>query len=310
MLNAKTPKIPTSKLATLGVGGVRPGPGESRNSFPRPVPKSLGTRQGEVLPGERPQSGGPAGPSFLDSYKHNRNKFCGSWSVIGEIKEKGNTYRHFARLGCKAWTCPSCGPKKAKRLRKAIVVVANERKLTRFLTLTLDPKACSADQSIDHIRECWRKLRIYFNRRYKVSITFIAVLELQKSGYAHLHVLVDRYIPQRWLQQSWQSLGGGKFVNIKWVDVHRIAAYLSKYFTKEILLADFKARTRRYSSSRDIHLMVKDKTESKWNLCKFPIEWIFSKIDQKPVQIFCDSDGILLAFRVMAGNTSNASAHT
>lgn len=72
-------------------------------------------------------------------------------------------------------------------------------------------------------------MRVVLARRFGASVNFIVVLEFQKSGLAHLHVLLGVYIPQAWLSEAWQSIGGGRIVDIRFVDVHRVAGYLACY---------------------------------------------------------------------------------
>jgi len=81
-------------------------------------------------------------------------------------------------------------------------------------TLTLDPKKLSATdrkRTDRYIRELWRLMRVYLSRRWGKgkSLPFVGVLEYQKNGNAHLHVLLGQYIPQKWLKRAWQSIGGG-----------------------------------------------------------------------------------------------------
>ena len=130
--------------------------------------------------------------------------------------------------------------------------LAEREQLTRFLTLTLDPAAIRGD-SVRYLRKVFNKFRLYLRRKYSSSIKYIAVLEFHQSGIAHLHVLVDRFIPWDWIRQSWSALGGGQVVFIKYVDVHRISRYLSKYLTKELLLSA-PMRSRRVTTSRSLHL--------------------------------------------------------
>jgi len=271
---------------------------------PWPVPKPQRTRRGEALASEAPLGCGPKsgraeGPSssFLDSYKNNRNTFCCTWSVAGEVEQDGKRFRHIARLGCKRWGCPRCGPKKAKRLRHAIIKAATQLEMRRFLTLTLDPRHCTAEESEKYIKACWAKLRVYLNRFNGESIDFIWVMERQKSGYAHLHILVDRYLPHSWIQKSWQAVGGGKFVNIKMVDIHRISAYLSKYLTKELLLNYYQPGTRRYSTSRSIKLFERVKT-GLWKLIRQPIDSLRPAPGIPITEMKCDDDGVLQWFRM------------
>ena len=299
MLDSHSAQNPTSRLVTPEVGGERQRPGDASSPLPVPVPQ--GTRRDFVSPGCGPKSDRAEGPSsssssFLDSYKNNRNSFCGSWSVIGRIDEGGRKYAQVVRLGCKRWSCPVCGPKRARQLRHAIINAAQRNELRRFLTLTLDPRSCEASESVVYVRKCWNKLRTYLKRKYDESITFITVLELQKSGYAHLHILVDRYIPQQWIQSSWQKIGGGLFVNIKFVDIHRIAAYLSKYLTKELLLNQFKPGTRRFTTSRNIKLLEKA-VKGAWSLIRRSIENIKPEVAREKVTEFFDQNGLLQWFR-------------
>jgi hypothetical protein len=74
---------------------------------------------------------------------------------------------------------------------------------------------------------------------------------------------VDRYLPQQWVKNAWVALGGGRMVNIKWVDVHRVSSYLSKYLSKDSALG-LPQGVRRYPVSRGIKLW--DRVKSGWCL--------------------------------------------
>lgn len=237
--------------------------------------------------------------SSLDSKKHNRNGFCGRWSLRGHVQEPEEAHWRYGRLGCKRWSCPRCGPKKAKRLRRAIINKAQENDLSRLLTLTLDPSVCSPEESISYIRECWNKFRTSLKRHSGVSIAFITILELQRSGYAHLHVLIDRYIAQQWISKSWQAVGGGKIVDVRRVDIHRVASYLSKYLTKGLLLARFKAGQRRYTTSKRMNLFVKS-VNGTWVLLKAPIEFLHHQCREFLLGTIHDAEGVLLEFHLPA----------
>lgn len=238
--------------------------------------------------------------------------------------------RKFVRLRCKCWSCSLCGPRKATRYRAQILRAMSRHKLHRFLTLTLDVhkfasqeelttyeehfkahksmgKACRCatclelqKRSIAHIRKCWNKLRYYMLRRFKVAPTFIAVLEFQKeTGMAHLHIVVDRYIEQSWIKESWQTLGGGQHVDIRHVDVHRAAAYLSKYLSKDMLLSA-PSGMRRVSTSRSVRLDQKKASEYQWKVLDLSIDSFFSHLGfySGLVQDIVRSDGELESFSV------------
>lgn len=237
--------------------------------------------------------------SSLDSKRPNRNGFCGRWSLSGPVPEGDEKHRQYGRLGCKRWTCPRCGPQKAKRLQRAIISSAQGKELCRLLTLTLDPTCCRPEDSIPYIRGCWNKFRTSLKRQSGGSISFIAVLELQQSGYAHLHILIDRYIAQSWISTAWQAVGGGRIVDVRRVDIHRIGPYLAKYLTKDILLGDFKTHQRRYTTSRDITLFVKNKN-GRWTVHKLPLECLYKLCTKQLLEAFHDCTGVLQWFEVVA----------
>jgi hypothetical protein len=106
-------------------------------------------------------------------------------------------------------------------------------------------------------------MRVYLSRRSGQAVEFIAVVELQRSGIAHLHVLAGVYLPQEWLSRAWQAVGGGRIVDVRYVDVHRVAGYLAKYLTKDSL-GSLPPGTRLFSCSRGIVLWPKKKASGWW----------------------------------------------
>jgi hypothetical protein len=153
-------------------------------------------------------------------------------------------------------------------VRGRIAEIASERKLLRFVTLTLDPtKIPRGVRSDQFLRETWRKMRVTLARRFGSTLHFIGALEFQKSGLAHLHLLVGVYIPQDWLSRAWQSVGGGRIVDIRYVDVHRIAGYLTRYLAGDKIthtLSLLPSRARIFSCSRSIVMWGRKKAEDWW----------------------------------------------
>src|SRR5262245_8786744 len=160
------------------------------------------------------------------------NSNCSIGTAIRQMSDRAAAHG-YARLDCKRLSCVQCGPKGARRYRRAIAREAEVRGLKRFLTLTINPVRLLQEDSADYIRECWNKFRTYLKREFGQRVEYIAVLELHKSGVAHLHVLIDRYIPKEWLDSAWKAVGGG-FTWINDVDVHRVSVYISKYLTKAL----------------------------------------------------------------------------
>ncbi len=140
--------------------------------------------------------------------------------------------------------------------------------LRYFLTLTLDPKKLEHPKfAVPHLRLCFNKFREYLKRKYGAAPSYICVLEFTAAGVPHLHVLFDRYIPQEWISDVWDSLGGGRIVFVKRVTVQKISRYLSKYLTKELLLSAPKG-TRRITTARSIKLFPKFNSGIAWELLK------------------------------------------
>lgn len=230
-----------------------------------------------------------SGSSLLDYPKNNRNNFCGCWSVSGSIQHEGKSVRRFARLRCKRWSCERCGKIRLWQLRKAVIAKASELGLTRFLTLTVDHKDCSPEESVLYIRNAWNKFRTYLKRKYGKSITFISFVEPQKSGHAHLHILVDRYIDQQWISANWSAVGGGKIVDIRRADIHRISRYISKYLTKSLLEFAFSQKYRRYTTSRNIKLFEKVKN-GLWILFTTSLDYLAKLAKDKIIESKIDPE--------------------
>jgi hypothetical protein len=130
---------------------------------------------------------------------------CGAFTLVGPLADAEGRFSYI-RHRCKSYSCPVCGPKKLRRARWRIAQEAQQRRLTRLASLTLDPRRIPQGHSaIAYLRETWRKMRVSLKRYVGQSIEFIAVVELHKSGIPHLHVLVGAYLPQEWLSDAWQG---------------------------------------------------------------------------------------------------------
>jgi hypothetical protein len=66
------------------------------------------------------------------------------------------------------------------------------------------------------------------------AFEYLAVVEPQKRGAAHVHVVYrGGYIPQRWLSRSAAEAGFGRIADIR--RSHRkLTSYLAKYLTKQL----------------------------------------------------------------------------
>lgn len=103
-----------------------------------------------------------------------------------------------------------------------------DNKYDKFLTLTF------ADNKTD-VQECNLLFKAFIRKLREVkhisNLKYLAVIEFQKRGAVHYHVLLNiPYIPQNDLQDLW----GHGFVYINAIEhVDNIGAYLVKYMTKD-----------------------------------------------------------------------------
>jgi len=171
---------------------------------------------------------------------------------------------------CKSWRCDSCRKILVKKLRYRIGAWGEYYKLTRFWTLTLDPDKLTdgelrkygypdvswATAAGRYLSATWNKFRTMLRRKYP-RLKYIVIRELHKNlRVLHLHILVSDYIPWEWMKSKWTRYGGGPVVWVKYVDVHRVSAYLAPYFTKmgSIEASAFPEHIRRYATDRSIKL--------------------------------------------------------
>ena len=92
-------------------------------------------------------------------------------------------------------------------------------------------------------------------------------------------------------------MGGGPMVWIKYVDVHRIANYVSKYLSKALLTSPAPKGFRKVTTSRSIKLFPKVASDVVWTLMKVGIERIRLQFPNVTDESF-DEEGLLEVFLV------------
>lgn len=173
------------------------------------------------------------------------------------VEEKGKEARvKTVPLRCKSWGCPYCAKLNSAALYTKICrgiagCLEEEQKdgyrddyALKFLTLTLPGREWREGTSRQDAEEV---LKYSFNKMMKQlrrklgHIDYCWVMELQRDGFAHLHVvLVGRAIGPKSvkadIERLWREQQGLGFVKLNSVNggVKGISSYLSKYLTKEI----------------------------------------------------------------------------
>jgi hypothetical protein len=286
----------------LGVGPTTPPTaGRKPEACPPTFLSPSQQKSGQGSGGEVPGGGEAAVPSSLDPIRSNRNRptkrkpYCGCFTLAGQSLTGQET--QYQRLNCKTWGCSHCGPRRAKRYRHGIRAVAEQLKLQRLVTLTLDPEKIQGADPVVHLRLTFNKLRTYLRRKCGSAPKYIAVLEFHENGKPHLHVLIDRFIEQAWLSAAWNAIGGGRIVDIRFVDLHRVSHYLAKYLTVDLLLSAPRG-VRRVTCSRGIVLLESGAKSHKWSLIRTTIFHLYARLFLLIVQSQYDEDHILSGFVV------------
>ena len=159
---------------------------------------------------------------------------------------------------CGSWDCYCCAHRMRMNFIEELERLVQERpELRRFLTLTLDPDQSPTNQEDQHryLTERFNALRTELNDRYD-GLSYIWVREEGEGDNPHLHLIVDRYLPQNELSMLAGRVGLGEVVDIRRVNARNMARYLTKYLTKGSM-ADLPKGARRYGSSADIDLKVR-----------------------------------------------------
>jgi len=168
--------------------------------------------------------------------------------------EDGDT----AGFRCNSWDCYCCAHRMRMNLIEDMERLVEERpELRRFLTLTVDPEhAASTEQMHEYITDRWNAMRTELNDRYP-GLSYVWIRhEGDEKGRPHLHLLVDRYLPQSALSEMSVRVGLGEVVDIRRVNARNAAHYLTSYLGKGAL-AQLPDGLRRYGSSSDISLDVR-----------------------------------------------------
>ena len=162
---------------------------------------------------------------------------CGRFSLVGTSGNEAGVYP----LRCKRWGCKVCGPRKAKATM-ARVRAGMRLGTVRFFTLT-SPSGEDHQASYAAFPKRWKRFYMRLERRFG-RIEYLAVVEPQKRGAAHVHVVYrGSYIPQRVLARLAVESGFGPIADIR-LSNPRLMSYLAKYLTKE--LADPSVAPPRY----------------------------------------------------------------
>jgi len=209
---------------------------------------------------------------LIDRYaiQKRNSESCGSKYVLVRRDRDGTREVLMVRARCKTWLCPRCSKKRARFYAERVFAGFEQSKVS-LLTLTMDHRP-GFDAAWDSIKPAWNRFRTAFTARFG-RLRYVCVLEPQPgSGFPHLHVLVDRYLPWEWLNAECERAGFGRIKDITYVRGYAAYGYVLKYLRKPWsndagTQAAVLRRMRRFTSSKGFDLA---KTPSTWDsrFCK------------------------------------------
>lgn len=154
---------------------------------------------------------------------------CGGGSLVKQDEQGTHVYP----VLCDMWSCPLCGPRKSRWLRRELGLAVERMGLTSFWTLTVWTETCTPQESSILITGWWKTLAMRLRRKYG-KFSFVWIMEHTQAGYAHLHLLCSLHIDQQELRDTWEEITGGSWrCSAEPSDSGRAAAYITKYCTKQ-----------------------------------------------------------------------------
>mgnify|MGYP006440386723 FL=1 len=115
----------------------------------------------------------------------------------------------------------------------ALLIQCNIKPYSKFLTLTTQENIQERSVFLDKFKAFKRA----FKRKYGYAIKYSAVMETQKRGAWHIHLVaynLTQKLDYQEIDRLWQRVAGKGHVDFKVVDSHKnMFKYLIKYLTKE-----------------------------------------------------------------------------
>lgn len=162
---------------------------------------------------------------------------CGRHAAV--LWHEGEQRPLIGRALCKSRLCPTCGMKRAQRLRSTLLPIVRQMDSARLITLTLKSSDAPLENQLKRLTAAFAKLR----RRkagkkylrggiYVIEVTYNAEAD---QWHPHLHVVAEgRYWPQHELADLWQTItGDSRIVDLRACHDRRSTVnYVTSYVSK------------------------------------------------------------------------------
>lgn len=142
--------------------------------------------------------------------------------------------RELSPVRCKRWDCPHCHQVN----RQKVISIARRGAPNALLTLTVNRNHyATPEDAAEALKRGLRLLRLRLARHPRFErFEFLAVFEKHKSGYPHLHLVIQApFIPWKLLRRMWEGITGSYQVDIRKISNAGSAAwYVAKYIGKDL----------------------------------------------------------------------------
>jgi hypothetical protein len=187
---------------------------------------------------------------------------------------------------CNTYACDFCGPKKRFKLASALEKHFDSYSHIRLWTFTLSSRFFDTPETqVKALSRVWHYFITYCRRNQLLTekerqFQYVKVFEPHRSGYFHLHALLDRYIRIEKLYAIWtyairKVVGSDEPAGYCYVvgskSSRRAAHYVSKYVVKTARHAC--RRMNYYSKSAGIALFERHPGNSQFVLLRKDSEW-------------------------------------
>ena len=142
------------------------------------------------------------------------------------------------------------------RARKQVMRLINSNtfQMKKFVTLTFADNITDIKKANRSFKTFIQRLNYYLKKNHKQKIKYVAVIEFQKRGAIHYHLLCNApYIENSILSDIWRN----GFVRINQIEnIDNVGAYITKYMNKD--LADERLQGQKcYLTSKNLEKSIK-----------------------------------------------------
>jgi hypothetical protein len=112
----------------------------------------------------------------------------------------------------------------------------------------------------------WNNLLTYVKKKLGIKLSFVRIVEAHKSGFPHLHVVMDQFLPTNEALKTLMRYGFGYQMRQQSMSTHNAGNYVSKYLTKfewsdQAKMYRSMTKTRVVSMSRNLSRKKIDTTK-------------------------------------------------